>query len=211
MDVHWVSCCLCYHLPSNVRSKLRFPGSGSCVLKLGWTGLRSPILRPKANFNVSNMSWPRYKRMLVSGHSIAKLSRGDTTPIGCTLDELKAMVLEGSLQGPICSRTCAQVGSLIRHLNSHVANEGKDKCPYCPTYAGTSAMNLRAHIYLRHHDQCAPRAADEEVACLQCDRSVARRSMESHIATCDKNLKFPCTLCSDYAGNSQVSCAPSTS
>lgn len=67
----------------------------------------------------------------------------DATLDGYSLDELKAMVQQGSLQCPVCSRTFGQLSELANRLKLHVAKEGKYKCPYCPAYAGQTPCEIR--------------------------------------------------------------------
>lgn len=84
-----------------------------------------------------------------------------------------------------------------------MVKEGNYKCPSCSAYAGPSSESLRSHIHNHHPDQWVPRGPQEEVACPQCSRTMARRLLALHLAIPDKNRTFVCTLCSDYAGESQ--------
>lgn len=122
-----------------------------------------------------------------------------------SLDELKTMIPEGSLQCPVCPRTFHRGSSLCHHLKSHMAKEGKHKCLNCSTYASDSENLLRSHVCKYHHNHYVP-LVQKDMTCPQCGRKMARRHLGRYLAAHDQqNRKFAYALCSHYVGGNAKS------
>lgn len=103
-------------------------------------------------------------------------------PASYTLEELKAMVVPGSLTYPMCGKTLGQHGDLTKHLKSHGVKEGKFRCTLCGAYAGATEANLRNHIWREHPSQWEPRPIDQ-VPCPHCGYWLRYCNLGKHLTT----------------------------